>query len=116
MYIGALYLIFFCDQNSKLILQGPELYAESGLTIFTLKLGVKNKPMYGAGRSMQDMLDSGRGLPIVIRVILSSRFQVVPTLVNPKFHHQVECMVILKKAYNRKHRTQVFNSTCKVTS
>jgi hypothetical protein len=24
--------------------------------------------------------------------------------------------VVLKKAYNKKHRSQVFNSTCKVTS
>ncbi|KAJ1422179.1 thiamine diphosphate-binding fold [Sesbania bispinosa] len=63
---------------------GPELYAESGLTIFTLQLGAKNKPMYGAGRSMQDMLDSGRGLPIVIRVTLSSSFQMVPILIKPR--------------------------------
>ncbi|WJX30910.1 hypothetical protein P8452_19398 [Trifolium repens] len=95
---------------------GPELNAESGLTIFTLQLGVKNKAMYGAGRSMEDMLDSGRGLPIVIQVILSSSFEMVPKLVKPKFHHQVECIVVLKKAYNKKHRSQAFNSTCNVTS
>nr|XP_004499931.1 uncharacterized protein LOC101504502 isoform X2 [Cicer arietinum] len=95
---------------------GPKLYAESGLTIFTLQLGVKNKAMYGAGRSMQDMLDSERGVPIVIQVTLSSSFEVVPTLVKPRFHHRVECIVVLKKAYNKKHRSQAFNSTCKVTS
>ncbi|CAI8596102.1 unnamed protein product [Vicia faba] len=94
---------------------GPELYAESGLTIFTLQLGTKNKPMYGAGRSMEDMLDSGNGLPIVIQVKLSSSFEMVPTLVKLRFHHRVECIVVLKKAYNKKHRSQVFNSTCKVT-
>ncbi|TKY49594.1 hypothetical protein E2542_SST27028 [Spatholobus suberectus] len=102
------------DPNS--ILQGPELYAESGLTIFALQLGAKNKPMYGAGRSMQDMLDSGKGLPLVIRVILSSSFKVVSSLIKPKFHHRVECLVVLKKAYDKKHRTQSFDSTCKVTS
>ncbi|KAK7323586.1 hypothetical protein VNO77_27063 [Canavalia gladiata] len=95
---------------------GPELYAESGLTIFALQLGAKNKAMYGAGRSMQDMLDSGRGLPIVIRVTLSSSFKVVPSLIRPKFHHRVECLVVLTKAYDKKHRTQAFNSTCKVVS
>ncbi|XP_027343052.1 uncharacterized protein LOC113855619 [Abrus precatorius] len=95
---------------------GPELYAESGSTIFALQLGAKNKPMYGAGRTMQDMLDSGRGLPIVIRLILSSNFKVVPRLIKPKFHQQVECLVVIKKGYDKKHRTQSFKSTCKVTS
>ncbi|RDX78408.1 hypothetical protein CR513_41318, partial [Mucuna pruriens] len=95
---------------------GPELYAENGLTIFALELGAKNKPMYGAGRSMQDMLDSGRGLPIVTRVMLSSSFKVVPSLIKPRFHHHVECLVLLKKDYDKKHRTQAFDSTCKVTS
>lgn len=72
--------------------------------------------MYGAGRSMEDMLDSGRGLPILIQVTLSSSFEVVPALVKPKFHHRVECIVVLKKTYNKKHHSQAFNSTCKVTS
>ncbi|KAG5117934.1 hypothetical protein JHK84_044047 [Glycine max] len=94
----------------------PELYAESGITIFALQLGAKNKPMYGAGRSMQDMLDSGTGLPLVIRVILSSSFKVVPSLIKPRFHHHAECLVFLKKAYDKKHRTLAFDSTCKVTS
>ncbi|KAK7271580.1 hypothetical protein RJT34_27604 [Clitoria ternatea] len=94
---------------------GPELYAESGLTIFALEVGAKNKAMYGAGRSMQDMLDSGKGLPIVIRVFLSSSFRVVPSLINPRFHHRVECLVVLNKSYDKKHRSQTFNSTCKVT-
>lgn len=79
-------------------------------------MGTKNKPMYGAGGSMEDMLDSGNGLPIVIQVKLSSSFEMVPKLVKPRFHHRVECIVVLKKAYNKKHRSQVFNSTCKVTS
>ncbi|XP_020219919.1 uncharacterized protein LOC109802917 [Cajanus cajan] len=93
---------------------GNELYAESGLTIFALQMGAKNKPMYGAGRSMQDMLDSGRGLPLVVRVMLSSSFEVVPRLVKPRFHHHVECVVVLKKAYDKKHRSQAFDSTCKL--
>ncbi|CAJ1958863.1 unnamed protein product [Sphenostylis stenocarpa] len=94
----------------------PELYAESGLTVFALELGAKNKAMYGAGRSMQDMLDSGTGLPLVIRVILSSSFRVVPSLINPTFHHHLQCFVLLNNAYDNKHRTQAFHSTCKVAS
>ncbi|QCD95579.1 hypothetical protein DEO72_LG6g273 [Vigna unguiculata] len=92
----------------------PELYAESGLSIFALQLGAKNKAMYGAGRNMEDMLDSGRGLPLVIRVILSSSFKVVPTLIKPTFHHHLQCLVLLKKSYDKKHRTQEFDSTCVV--
>ncbi|CAL0310306.1 unnamed protein product [Lupinus luteus] len=95
---------------------GPELYAESGLTMFKLEIGTRNKPMYGAGRSMQDLLDSGRGLPIMIQVRVRSSFKVVPSLIKPSFHHRVQCVVLLKKAYNIKHRSQAFKSTCKVTS
>lgn len=93
-------------------MQAAELYAESGLTIFTVELGAKKKAMYGAGRSMEDMLDSGRGLPLVIRVILSSSFKVVPTLIKPTFHHHIQCFVLLKNNYDNKHRTQEFDSTC----
>jgi len=95
-------------------MQAPELYAESGLSIFALQLGAKNKAMYGAGRNMEDMLDSGRGLPLVIRVILSSSFKVVPTLIKPTFHHHLQCLVLLKNSYDKKHRTQEFDSTCVV--
>ncbi|PQP96446.1 uncharacterized protein Pyn_01936 [Prunus yedoensis var. nudiflora] len=54
---------------------GPKLYAaESGSSKFKLYVGTRNKPMYGAGRSMQDMLESGKGLPLVLRVSLHSSF------------------------------------------
>ncbi|KAF7824554.1 uncharacterized protein G2W53_022698 [Senna tora] len=95
---------------------GPQLYAESGTTTYALEVGTKNKVMYGAGRNMQDMLDSGRGLPILITMRLSSSFKMIPNLINPKFHHQLQCIVLLHKAYDKKHRTQAFNSTCKLTS
>ncbi|KAG4991134.1 hypothetical protein JHK87_024591 [Glycine soja] len=48
---------------------------ESGITIFALQLGTKNKPMYGIARSLQDMLDSRIGLSLVIHAILSSSFK-----------------------------------------
>ncbi|KAF2319533.1 hypothetical protein GH714_016831 [Hevea brasiliensis] len=74
--------------------RGSKLYAEAkGSTVFKLYVGTKNKPMYGAGRNMQDMLDSGNGLPILIRVGLSSHFRVVLNLIKPKYHHQAQCLL-----------------------
>ncbi|XP_004229625.1 uncharacterized protein [Solanum lycopersicum] len=93
--------------------QGEELYAGSyGPTYFKLTIGTKDKALYGAGRLMQDMLQSSKGLPLLIRVHLSSTFHVVWGLIKPKFHHQIECLVLLHNTYNKKHRTQKYNSTC----
>ncbi|KAJ9558273.1 hypothetical protein OSB04_012887 [Centaurea solstitialis] len=51
------------------------LYASTnGPTSFLLYLGTSNKPMYGAGRSMEDILDSRKGLSLVVHVKLRSRF------------------------------------------
>ncbi|CAK9140379.1 unnamed protein product [Ilex paraguariensis] len=96
---------------------GPELYAGSDTsTSFQLSVGTRNKPMYGAGRSMQDLLESGKGLPLVIHVSLRSRFRMVWKLINPKFEHQAQCFLVLSHAYDKKHRTQAYNSSCIVTS
>ncbi|XWS45720.1 hypothetical protein CRYUN_Cryun14cG0003700 [Craigia yunnanensis] len=96
---------------------GPKLYAQSSSSsIFELYAGTRNKPMYGAGRSMQDLLESGMGLPLVIRLKLSSNFRVVWNLINPRFHHQAECLLVLDSKYDKKHRTQKYNSTCTITS
>ncbi|KDP43471.1 hypothetical protein JCGZ_16758 [Jatropha curcas] len=98
------------------ISHGSKLYAEShSSTVFKLSVGTKNKPMYGAGRNMQDMLESGNGLPILIRVSLNSHFRVVLNLIKPKYHHQAECMLLLDSSYDKKHRTQEFNSTCTIS-
>ncbi|XP_059434748.1 uncharacterized protein LOC132167740 [Corylus avellana] len=94
----------------------PKLFAERGSTLYKLSVGTRNKPMYGGGRSMQDMLESGRGLPLVIRMSMSSSFRVVWNLVRPKFHHQAECLLVLHRAYDKKHRTQAYNSSCTITS
>ncbi|XVE76714.1 hypothetical protein DITRI_Ditri13aG0003700 [Diplodiscus trichospermus] len=96
---------------------GPKLYAHSsGSSIFELYAGTKNKPMYGAGRSMQDLLESGMGLPLMIRLKLSSNFRVVWNLIKPRFHHQAECLIVLDSKYDKKHRTQKYNGTCTITS
>ncbi|XP_055817845.1 uncharacterized protein LOC129886958 [Solanum dulcamara] len=104
MYFGRVPFIFT---------QGKELYAGSyGPTYFKLSVGTRDKALYGAGRVMQDLLQSSKGLPLLIRVHLSSTFHVVWGLIKPKFHHQIECLVLLHNSYNKRHKTQAYNSTC----
>nr|XP_043612169.1 uncharacterized protein LOC122583860 [Erigeron canadensis] len=92
-----------------------ELYASSnGPTSFVLYLGTTNKPMYGAGRSMQDILDSGNGLSSVIRVKLQSRFHVVGKLIRPKYHHLAECILISNRTYDKQHKTKMYDNQCKL--
>ncbi|XAR63444.1 hypothetical protein NMG60_11023381 [Bertholletia excelsa] len=99
------------------ISSGPKLYAGSdGSTSFRLYVATRNKPMYGAGRAMQDMLDMGKGLPLAIRMSSSSNYRVVWGLMKPKFHHKAECLLVLDRAFDQKHHTQVYNSSCIVTS
>ncbi|CAI0426726.1 unnamed protein product [Linum tenue] len=96
--------------------RGSKFYAENhDSTSFRLYVGTRNKPMYGAGRNMQDLMESGRGLPIVVRVGLSSYFRVVSSIIRPKFHHKAECMLLLDKTYDKKHQTQTFRSSCIVS-
>ncbi|KAL9371396.1 hypothetical protein Peur_036536 [Populus x canadensis] len=96
--------------------RGSKLFAQSHTsTLFELSVGTRNKPMYGAGRNMQDMLESGNGLPIVIQLSLRSNFRVVWNLIKPKFHHQAVCLLVLDSAYDKKHRTQAYNSTCTIS-
>ncbi|GFZ02805.1 hypothetical protein Acr_15g0014130 [Actinidia rufa] len=96
---------------------GPKLYAGSdGSTLFQLHVATANKPVYGAGRAMQDMLDMRKGLPLAIHVSLRSRFWVVWGLINTKFHHKAVCLLVLDRAYDKKHRTQAYNSSCMMTT
>ncbi|KAK4797572.1 hypothetical protein SAY86_029898 [Trapa natans] len=94
-----------------------ELYAESGgPTELDLHVGTKNKPMYGAGRLMQDMVDSGEGLPLVVRTALISSYHVVGCLISPKFIHHWQCsLALLGGPYDRTRRTHPFNSSCSVS-
>lgn len=94
-------------------MQGRELFAgNDDLTLLRYHVGTKNKPMYGAGRNMQDFLESGKGLPLIIRVSLKSRFNVIWGVFEPNYHRQAQCLVVLDNNYDKKHRTQVYNSTC----
>ncbi|KAL0425613.1 UNVERIFIED_CONTAM: hypothetical protein Sradi_1096100 [Sesamum radiatum] len=95
------------------ISQGREVYAgSSDLTLLRLSVGTRNKAMYGAGRNMEDMLESGEGLGLVIRVRLRSSFHVIWGIVKPKYEHEAQCLVVVGNKYDKKHRTQVYNSTC----
>ncbi|XP_077227301.1 delta-latroinsectotoxin-Lt1a protein [Tasmannia lanceolata] len=97
--------------------QGEELYVESGASMtFRLYVGVQSKAMYGAGQSMEDMLESGEGLPLMIHVRLSSNIPVVWSLIRPKFRHNAHCLLVLDGAYDLKHHTQAYNSTCSTIS
>ncbi|KAL1811641.1 hypothetical protein ACET3Z_021706 [Daucus carota] len=94
---------------------GQELYAYSdGKTRFQLSTGTKNKPMYGAGRSMQDMLESGKGLPLDIRMSITSSFHVISSFVKPTFHQQARCLLVLNSSYDKKRRTTKYKSSCVV--
>ncbi|KZV47267.1 hypothetical protein F511_07690 [Dorcoceras hygrometricum] len=96
--------------------QGGDLYAGSdGLTSFELYFGTTNKAMYGGGRNMQDLLESGNALPITIKLSFASKFLVVWGLFEPKFHREALCLMLINNSYDKKHRTQKFNSTCTVT-
>ncbi|CAM8893022.1 unnamed protein product [Rhodiola kirilowii] len=87
---------------------------ETGL--FKMTVGTKHKPMYGAGRSMQDMLESGKGLPLLFKLTVKSSFHVLGSLINPEFHHKATCHVFLlsSRHYNNKNHTHSFNSTCTI--
>ncbi|KAL3622508.1 hypothetical protein CASFOL_033919 [Castilleja foliolosa] len=98
-------------------MQDKEVYAGSDdITMFRLTIGTRNKAMYGAGRNMQDLLESGEGLPLVLRVSFRSTFHVIFGLFESKFHHEAQCLVVLSDQYDKKHRTQVYNSTCIIYS
>ncbi|RZC77489.1 hypothetical protein C5167_001640 [Papaver somniferum] len=91
-----------------------KLYAaDDTLTKFKLYIGAKNKAMYGDGRSMQDMLESGKGLPLVIKINLRSNFNVVWNYVKPNFSHYAECYLLVHGSYDKQHRTQAYNNYCK---
>ncbi|PKI35672.1 hypothetical protein CRG98_043943 [Punica granatum] len=93
-----------------------ELYVPShGPAVFDLHVGTRNKPMYGAGRLMQDMVESDHGLPLVVRMVLRASYHIAGGLISPKFRHHSECsMLLLGGPYDKTHRTHTFNSSCSV--
>lgn len=72
--------------------------------------------MYGAGRLMQDMVESGHGLPLVVRTgRLISSYHVVGGLVSPKFDRRLQCsLALLGGPYDKTRHTHTFNCSCSV--
>ncbi|WOL17611.1 hypothetical protein Cni_G26404 [Canna indica] len=85
-------------------------------SVLPFYLGTKNKPMYGAGRSMEDMLESGRGLPLVVRVRSRSSYRVIWNLVRSSYHHDAECYIVLNGEQDLHDHSVMFNSTCFVST
>ncbi|XP_030552214.2 uncharacterized protein LOC115756529 [Rhodamnia argentea] len=102
--------LYFGRLPLAIALHGGELYAGSGeTTTFGMYVGTRNKAMYGAGGSMQDMLEGSKGgLALRVGVRLRSNIHVVEGLVHVQFHHQAHCLVLLSKADD----AQTFHSNC----
>ncbi|WCJ18944.1 hypothetical protein M5689_001257 [Euphorbia peplus] len=113
LHIHPPFLQMFFGHLPFAISRGTKLNAEShSSTVFKLYIGTKNKPMYGAGRMMEDLLDSGNGLPILIRLSFTSHFRVVSNLIHPKHHYQAQCLLFLYNKYHNNHPTLSYNTTC----
>ncbi|KAG0462412.1 hypothetical protein HPP92_020888 [Vanilla planifolia] len=93
--------------------QSKASYVQSGsFSVQWLFVGVKNKPLYGAGRCMQDLLDSGRGLPLVIRVRSRLAYRVVWDLIKIKHQRHEHCILVLHGMDEPNLQIKVYNSTC----
>ncbi|CAO2817403.1 unnamed protein product [Amaranthus hypochondriacus] len=93
--------------------QGPEIEVKSGeWREMEVNAGTKKKAMYGAGRNMEEMLNSGRGVPLLITLRLSSYIRVIPNLIQSDFHQHAHCVLYVQNLYDKKHRTQAYNTTC----
>ncbi|KAJ3670031.1 hypothetical protein LUZ60_010355 [Juncus effusus] len=69
---------------------------------------VKNKPMYAAGRNMQDLLDSNPGLQIMVRLESRLLYHVVGNLIKVPHRVKTECFLVLQGS----HKTRMYNSFC----
>ncbi|MQM22097.1 hypothetical protein Taro_055146 [Colocasia esculenta] len=93
--------------------QGDAAYVgSSSSSTLRLFVGTAHRPVYGAGRAMQDLLESGSGLPLVVRLRSASRFRVVWGLIQQKYRHHAECLLVLDGTYDERHHSQTYNTTC----
>ncbi|KAF8730514.1 hypothetical protein HU200_016928 [Digitaria exilis] len=72
-----------------------------GTSTVRLFVAAQEKPMYAAGRGMQDRLETSRGLPVTITVKAKSRYRVVGSLVRLTYRHDSECVVLLRRTPDR---------------
>ncbi|CAD5322427.1 unnamed protein product [Arabidopsis thaliana] len=96
--------------------QGPKLYGLSHeSTTFQLYIATTNRAMYGAGTEMNDMLLSRAGLPLILRTSIISDYRVVWNIINPKYHHKVECLLLLADKERHSHVTMI-REKCRLVS
>lgn len=62
-----------------------------------LFVAAQEKPMYAAGRGMQDLLETGKGVPVSVTVRSRSRYRVVGGLVRLTYRHDSQCVVYLRR-------------------
>ncbi|KAJ0234032.1 Delta-latroinsectotoxin-Lt1a protein [Hirschfeldia incana] len=107
---------FFFGPLNFAKMKGTKRYASSHeTTTFQLYIGTKNLAIYGAGREMADMLQSKAGLPLILRMNLISDFRVVWNIINPKYHHNVECLLFLSNI-GRHNQATVVREKCRLVS
>ncbi|OEL26935.1 hypothetical protein BAE44_0012045 [Dichanthelium oligosanthes] len=88
-----------------------------GTSTVRLFVAAQEKPMYAAGRGMQDLLESSRGLPLTITVRARSRYRVVGSLVRLTYRHDSECVVLLRRTPDRSNGIAAAGrATCSATS
>nr|CAB3496660.1 unnamed protein product [Digitaria exilis] len=89
-----------------------------GTSTVRLFVAAQEKPMYAAGRGMQDLLETSRGLPVTITVRAKSRYRVVGSLVRLTYRHDSECVVLLRRTPDRSNGiiAAAGRATCSATS
>ncbi|CAN6454123.1 unnamed protein product [Victoria cruziana] len=85
------------------ISHGAEMYVKKNTLLrFRLFIGGKEKGMYAAGENMDGMLDSGMGLPLVLRVRMKSQIAAPWNIFKPNgFTHHAHCLLFF--VYQRDH-------------
>ncbi|KAI4372854.1 hypothetical protein MLD38_011038 [Melastoma candidum] len=87
------------------------------ITSFQVSVGAKNKPLYGAGRSMQDMLHSRGAVPLVIRTRLRAKYRLIGGIIHLDHYHQSKCFLTLESGPEEEEglgitTTYAYNSSC----
>ncbi|XP_015690665.2 uncharacterized protein LOC102704966 [Oryza brachyantha] len=94
--------------------QGEEAYdvGARGARSVRLFVAAEGKPMYAAGRGMQDLLESGGGLPLAVTVRAQSRYRMVGSLVRLSYRHDTQCVVRLRRSPRRIDAIDAAGYTC----
>uniref|UniRef100_A0A0D9VR97 Late embryogenesis abundant protein LEA-2 subgroup domain-containing protein n=1 Tax=Leersia perrieri TaxID=77586 RepID=A0A0D9VR97_9ORYZ len=86
--------------------------AARGKRSVRLFVAAEGKPMYAAGRGMQDLLESGDGLPLAVTVRAGSRYRMVGSLVRLSYRHDTRCVVRLRRTPRQRNAIDASRYTC----